>query len=166
MNTDDIPLGQMLVKLKGQGILKTDVEVMVPLNGQHGVIGVVGGFTTHMSDARTIHNSTILEFPNLVIPMDFSLPPNERAWRVFLNVVDHMHRRCESISMHAEECLSPPHDDTIELAHNTLEALNHLELRVWEWKQRDLYAARKEEVEANWSRFVQALLSAQNSSRI
>ena len=95
--------------------------------------------------------------------MDPSLPPNERAWRVFLNVVDHMHRRCESISMHAEEYLSPPDDDTTELAQSTLEALNHLELRVWQWKQRDLYAARKEEVEANWSRFVQALLSAQNS---
>ena len=161
MNTDEVPLGQIFDKLKGQGILKTNVEVMVPLNGQHGVICVVGGFTTHMSDARTIHNSRILEFPNLVIPMDFSLPPNERAWRVFLNVVDHMHRRCESISMHAEECLSPPHDDTIDFAHYTLEVLNHLELGVWQWKQRDLYAARKEEAEANWSRVVQALMSAQ-----
>ena len=89
--------------------------------------------------------------------MDPSLPPNERAWRVFRNVVDHMHRRCESISMHAEECLSPPHNDTIDFAHYTLEVLNHLELGVWEWKERDLYAARKDEAEANWSSVVQAL---------
>ena len=48
MNTDEVPLGQILDKLRRQGILKTTVEVMVPLNGQHGDICVVGGFTTTM----------------------------------------------------------------------------------------------------------------------
>ena len=38
MNTDEIPLGQILDKLQGQGILKTNVEVMVPHNGKHGDI--------------------------------------------------------------------------------------------------------------------------------
>ena len=52
MNTDEIPLGQILDKLKGQGILKTNAEVMVPLNGKHGDICVVGGFTTTMVQER------------------------------------------------------------------------------------------------------------------
>ena len=52
MNTDEIPLGQILDKLKIQGILKTNVEVMVPLNGKHGDICVVGGFTTTMVQER------------------------------------------------------------------------------------------------------------------
>ena len=46
MNTDEIILGQILYKLQCQGILKTNIEVMVPLNGEHGDICVVGGFTT------------------------------------------------------------------------------------------------------------------------
>ena len=45
-------LGQMLQKLKGQGILKTDVEVMAPLFGQHGDICVVGGFETTLVQER------------------------------------------------------------------------------------------------------------------
>ena len=48
MNTNEIPLGQILDKLQGQGILKTNVEVMVPPNGKHGDMCVVGGFTTTM----------------------------------------------------------------------------------------------------------------------
>ena len=52
MNTDEVPLGQILDKLQGQGILKTNVEVMVPLNGKHGDICVVGGFTTTMVQER------------------------------------------------------------------------------------------------------------------
>ena len=52
MNTDEIPLGQILDKLQHQGILKTNVEVMVPLNGQHGDMCVVGGFTTTMVQER------------------------------------------------------------------------------------------------------------------
>ena len=52
MNTDEIPLGQILDDLKGQGILKTKVEVMVPLFGRHGDICVVGGFTTTMVKER------------------------------------------------------------------------------------------------------------------
>ena len=52
MNTDEVPLGQILDKLQGQGILKTNVEVMVPRNGQHGDICVVGGFTTTMVQER------------------------------------------------------------------------------------------------------------------
>ena len=57
MNTDEVPLGQILDKLKGQGILKTNVEVMVPLNGQHGDICVVGGFTTTMVQERTVNHA-------------------------------------------------------------------------------------------------------------
>ena len=52
MNTKSMPLGQMLQKLKGQGILKTDVEVMAPLFGQHGDICVVGGFTATLVEER------------------------------------------------------------------------------------------------------------------
>ena len=52
MNTKEMALGQNLAKLKRQGILKTNVEVMVPLNGQHGDICVVGGFTTTMVQER------------------------------------------------------------------------------------------------------------------
>ena len=52
MNTNEMPLGQMLDKLQRRGILKTNVEVMVPLNGQHGDICVVGGFTTTMVQER------------------------------------------------------------------------------------------------------------------
>ena len=52
MNTDEVPLGQILDKLQVQGILKTNVEVMVPLNGKHGDICVVGGFTTTMVQER------------------------------------------------------------------------------------------------------------------
>ena len=55
MNTKQVPLGQILDKLQGQGILKTKVEVMMPLNGQHGDICVVGGFTTTMVEERA-HN--------------------------------------------------------------------------------------------------------------
>ena len=56
MNTDEIPLGQILDKLKGQGILKTNIEVMVPLNGLHGDICVVGGFTTTMVQPNKARN--------------------------------------------------------------------------------------------------------------
>ena len=35
MNTDEIPLGQILDKLKGQGILKSNVKVMMPVFGRH-----------------------------------------------------------------------------------------------------------------------------------
>ena len=52
MNTDEVPLGQILHKLQGQGILNTNVEVMKPLNGKHGDICVVGGFTTTMVQER------------------------------------------------------------------------------------------------------------------
>ena len=52
MNTGEIPLGQILDKLKIQGILKTNVEVMLPLNGKHGDICVVGGSTTTMVQER------------------------------------------------------------------------------------------------------------------
>ena len=52
MNTKSMALGQMLQKLKGQGILKTDVEVMAPLFGQHGDICVVGGFTATLVEER------------------------------------------------------------------------------------------------------------------
>ena len=52
MNTDEIPLGQILKKLQRRGILKTNIEVMVPLNGLHGDICVVGGFTTTMVQER------------------------------------------------------------------------------------------------------------------
>ena len=52
MNTDEIPLGQILDELQDLGILKTNVEVMVPLDGQHGDICVVGGFTTTMVQKR------------------------------------------------------------------------------------------------------------------
>ena len=56
MNTDEIPLGQILDKLKSQGILKTDMEVMVPLDGQHGDICVVGGFKTTMVQERACNH--------------------------------------------------------------------------------------------------------------
>ena len=52
MNTDEVPLGQILDKLQVQGILKTNVEVMVPINAQHGDLCVVGGFTTTMVQER------------------------------------------------------------------------------------------------------------------
>ena len=52
MNTKSMALGQMLQKLKGQGILKTDVEVMAPLFGQHGDICVVGRFTATLVEER------------------------------------------------------------------------------------------------------------------
>ena len=52
MNTDEVPLGQILDKLQRQGILKTNVEVMMPLFGRHGDICVVGGFTTTMVQER------------------------------------------------------------------------------------------------------------------
>ena len=48
MNTGEVPLGQILDKLHGQGTLKTKAEVMLPRNGQHGDLCVVGGFTTTM----------------------------------------------------------------------------------------------------------------------
>ena len=56
MNTDEIPLGQILDKLKSQGILKTDMEVMVPPDGQHGDICVVGGFKTTMVQERACNH--------------------------------------------------------------------------------------------------------------
>ena len=46
MNTDAILLGQILNYLKGQGILKTNVGVRMPIDAKHGGICVVGGFTT------------------------------------------------------------------------------------------------------------------------
>ena len=52
MNTREIPLGQILDKLQSQGILKTNVEVMRPLNGEQGDMCVVGGFTTTMVKER------------------------------------------------------------------------------------------------------------------
>ena len=52
MNTKEVSLGQILKELEGQGILKTNVEVMVPLNGKHGDMCVVGGFTTTMVQGR------------------------------------------------------------------------------------------------------------------
>ena len=52
MNTDELPLGQILNQLRDQGILKTKVEVMVPLDGKHGDICVAGGFTTTMVQER------------------------------------------------------------------------------------------------------------------
>ena len=52
MNTKSMSLGQMLQKLKGQGILKTDVEVMAPLWGKHGDMCVVGGFTTTLVEEK------------------------------------------------------------------------------------------------------------------
>lgn len=52
MNTNEVSLGQILDKLQGQSILRTNVEVMVPLNAQHGDICVVGGFTTTMVQER------------------------------------------------------------------------------------------------------------------
>merc|ERR1712073_199051 len=48
MNTAKVSLGQILNKLRGHGILNTNVEVMVPLDGKHGDICVVGGLTTTM----------------------------------------------------------------------------------------------------------------------
>ena len=56
MNTDEVPLGQILNKLQDQGILKTNVEVMVPLDGKHGDICVVGGFTTTMAQERAVNH--------------------------------------------------------------------------------------------------------------
>ena len=68
MNTDEVPLGQILDKLRGQGILKTNVEVMYPLHGKHGDICVVGGFTTTMvqekaqnHDPNTYHMASLGE---------------------------------------------------------------------------------------------------------
>ena len=52
MNTTEVTLGQILDNLRNQGILKRNTEVMVPLNGQHGDICVVGGFTTTMVQER------------------------------------------------------------------------------------------------------------------
>ena len=52
MNTKSMSLGQMLQELKGQGILKTDVDVMAPLWGKHGDMCVVGGFTTTLVEER------------------------------------------------------------------------------------------------------------------
>merc|ERR1739836_121090 len=56
MNTDEVPLGQILDKLQDQGILKTNVEVMVPLDGKRGDICVVGGFTTTMVQERALNH--------------------------------------------------------------------------------------------------------------
>ena len=52
MNTAKSSLGQILNQLRGYGILNTNVEVMVPLDGKHGDICVVGGFTTTMVRER------------------------------------------------------------------------------------------------------------------
>ena len=52
MNTAKSALGQILNQLRGYGILNTNVEVMVPLDGKHGDICVVGGFTTTMVQKR------------------------------------------------------------------------------------------------------------------
>ena len=52
MNTEEVSLGQILDKLQGQGIVKTNVEVMAPPNANHGDICVVGGFTTTMVQER------------------------------------------------------------------------------------------------------------------
>ena len=52
MNTKEIPLGQILDRLTGQGILKINVEVMLPVFGRHGDICVVGGFTTTLVEER------------------------------------------------------------------------------------------------------------------
>ena len=58
MNTDEIPLGQILDKLKKQGIIKTNTKIMVPLFGRHGDICVVGGFTTTMVKERAKNHDT------------------------------------------------------------------------------------------------------------
>ena len=52
MNTTEVTLGQILDNLRNQGILKRNTEVMVPLNGKHGDICVVGGFTTTLVQER------------------------------------------------------------------------------------------------------------------
>jgi hypothetical protein len=52
MNTPELTLGQMLEKLETQRILKRKPEVRVPLNGLHGDMCVVGGFTTTMVQGR------------------------------------------------------------------------------------------------------------------
>ena len=52
MNTGEVPLGQILDKQRDKGVLKTNVEVMVPLDGKHGDMCVVGGFTTTMVQER------------------------------------------------------------------------------------------------------------------
>ena len=46
MNTNEGSLGQIFKTLEIKGILKKKYEVMVPLDGKHGDICVVGGFTT------------------------------------------------------------------------------------------------------------------------
>ena len=52
MNTLEFSLGQILEKLKGKGILKTNVEVMAPVFGRHGDMCVVGGFTITLVQER------------------------------------------------------------------------------------------------------------------
>ncbi|MCH2143482.1 MAG: hypothetical protein MK077_10870, partial [Phycisphaerales bacterium] len=48
MNTRKRDLALLLEKLRLQNILKGEVDVMAPLNGKHGDLCVVGGFTTTM----------------------------------------------------------------------------------------------------------------------
>ena len=56
MNSNEITLTRILSELKSQGILKTSVEIMLPLNAKHGDICVVGGFTPRLVDPKKARN--------------------------------------------------------------------------------------------------------------
>ena len=56
MNSTEITLTRILDQLKSQGILKTSVEIIFPLNGKHGDICVVGGFTPSLVVPREARN--------------------------------------------------------------------------------------------------------------
>ena len=56
MNSNEITLTRILAQLKSQDILKTSVEMMLPLNAKHGDICVVGGFTPGLVNPRKARN--------------------------------------------------------------------------------------------------------------
>ena len=56
MNSNEITLTRILAQLESQDILKTSVEIMLPLNAKHGDICVVGGFTPRLVVPREARN--------------------------------------------------------------------------------------------------------------
>ena len=56
MNTPELYFPLILHQLRSQGILQTNVEVMVPLGAKHGDICLAGGFTTTILQRRACNH--------------------------------------------------------------------------------------------------------------
>ena len=95
MNTAKSSLGQILNQLRGYGHLNTNVEVMVPLNGKHGDICVVGGFTTTMAQETADNHD----------------PPTRTIWHRLAKTTTACYRAADNDATDADSNSTPYNDD-------------------------------------------------------